>query len=323
MQPFAKLCVLALVTGVIPVLPASAQTFPIKKTLVGNKGEHYYHFSFSPDGKTFAAGTVQGKGIQLWDLTNGDRTHFLKHLEEVHSVAISPDNTVVASGGERVVKVWNVKKGVLLQTLETNKSHSVRSLAFNPEGKVLALATAVEVQTWDLETGKLLRRRRILGAHKIAFRPGGQNLVVALGKEIELVDAKSLDTVRTFPDPGKGYVAVDVSPDGKLLVSGGYDDTVRLWDVENGKNTAVFKTRLDSAFFARFTPDGKSVVARGGFEVKVWDVIKGKEARRLELSTSSIGLAISPDGKHLALPHFIYGPGAHGVIHLRSLEAQP
>ena len=58
------------------------------------------------------------------------------------------------------------------------------------------------------------------------------------------------------------------SPDGKTLASGGVDDSIKLWDVATGKNTATLKGH---AFSVAFSPDGKTL-ASGGYDktIKLW-----------------------------------------------------
>ena len=63
------------------------------------------------------------------------------------------------------------------------------------------------------------------------------------------------------------------SPDGQTIATGSHDDTVRLWDVETGRNikTLTGHTRMVSS--VRFSPDGQTI-ATGSLEgtVLLWDV---------------------------------------------------
>jgi|GEM_PF-1021532 len=92
-----------------------------------------------------------------------------------------------------------------------------------------------------------------------------------------------------------------ISPNGKMIASGGADQTLRLWDIETGKELHVFsghKTRIGSL---AFSPDGKILAAEAYFSIKLWDVTSGRELiPAIQLNWNVNSLAFSPDGKMIA-----------------------
>jgi WD40 repeat protein len=113
------------------------------------------------------------------------------------ALAFSPDGRLLASGDlSGVVKVWDVAtrtgRATLLASEERDFAEEAAATVFAPDGRTLAVAVGRAVQLWDVATGK-----------RLASREGHE------GKVICLVFA----------------------PDGTRLASGGYDTTVRLWDV--------------------------------------------------------------------------------------------
>lgn len=72
---------------------------------------------------------------------------------------------------------------------------------------------------------------------------------------------------------------VAVSPDGKTIASGGWDNTIRFWDVASGKQQAVLKkAAVYGVESVAFSPDGKTLASGiGGSGVVLWDVSTHKQ----------------------------------------------
>lgn len=89
--------------------------------------------------------------LKLWNLTKMKLIkEFVGHKGVVHSICISPDASLIASGGkEAVAKLWDLAEGMLLYDLTVVST--INSLAFSPTRYWLAVATDVSVEVWDLE----------------------------------------------------------------------------------------------------------------------------------------------------------------------------
>jgi WD40 repeat protein len=120
------------------------------------------------------------------------------------------------------------------------------------------------------------------------------------------------------PGPRTPLVALQFSPDGRLLVSAAMGGAVRVWDAGTGKAVAtlegtappppapgrpVFGVEVNPVPVA-FSPDGQVIAgALGARAVRVWDAATGKRLRVLggEVQGWVSCLAFSPDGRRLAL----------------------
>jgi RNA polymerase sigma factor (sigma-70 family) len=112
---------------------------------------------------------------------------------------------------------------------------------------------------------------------------------------------------------------ISFSPDGKILARTRFDGTIRLADATNGKELRQLKSGNQQAIAGLsissfiFTPDSKTIITRSTVDnsLIVWDVATGKELHRFARPTQaghfvagygdSSGMAVSPDGKLLAL----------------------
>ncbi|NCT45919.1 MAG: WD40 repeat domain-containing protein, partial [Microcystis aeruginosa G11-09] len=95
--------------------------------------------------------------------------------------------------------------------------------------------------------------------------------------------------------------SVNFSPDGKTLVSGSWDNTIKLWDVETGQEIRTLKGHDNSVYSVNFSPDGKTLVSGSADNtIKLWNVETGQEIRTLKGHDSSVrSVNFSPDGKTL------------------------
>ena len=95
--------------------------------------------------------------------------------------------------------------------------------------------------------------------------------------------------------------SVAFSPDGRYVLSGSSDKTLRLWEVATGKELRRFEGHSGRVCSVAFSPDGRYVLSGSRDKtIRLWEVATGKELRRFEGHSSwVISVAFSPDGRYI------------------------
>jgi WD40 repeat protein len=98
-----------------------------------------------------------------------------------------------------------------------------------------------------------------------------------------------------------GIKSAAVSRDGKRLVSGGRDNTVKLWDAATGRLLRTFEGHSDYVTSVAFSPDGARLLSGSDDKtLKLWDAASGQLIRSWEAQLHDVtAVAFAPDGRYL------------------------
>jgi WD domain, G-beta repeat len=106
--------------------------------------------------------------------------------------------------------------------------------------------------------------------------------------------------IRTLEGHTGEIRALAISSDGHMGLSGSVDNSMRLWDLDAGKEQRSFKSHNKQVWGVAFVPGGKQVLsASWDGTVKLWDITTGEAIRTMPHPVDVNGLAASKDGRWL------------------------
>ena len=231
-----------------------------------------HSLALSPDEKTFV--TIDGHYgfVKVCDISTGN-TIDLGHTRLV-PISFSPDSAILASGGHRGLKLWDVDTGQNIANIPVSYKFRVWLVSFSPDGNTLAYRVSGEKFTrlWDFTTQTQIRIIENQFVNCWAFSPDGKTLASAAGRTIELWDVETGQNTATFEGHLRGIDSVAYSPNGNTLASASArDNTVRLWDIATKQNTETFE---GDSTYAVFSPDGTMLVFHKlNIGVKLWNLV--------------------------------------------------
>ena len=194
--------------------------------------------AFHPEGNLLVTGSgVPSRGGDILTWNTADWTE-VGRLDEAHrdtltAFTFSPDGDRLASAStDRLIKVFDTDTLDYQQTFEGHTSH-VLDVDWNADGLTLASAGAdLQVKLWDVTEGQ--QKSKVEGYLKeigtVRFLGATETLLTASGdKTLKLANAP-------LPDAGDTFLhTAAASDDGSVIIAGGQDGVLRLWDAKAKK----------------------------------------------------------------------------------------
>ena len=232
--------------------------------------------------------------VGQWDLATGQEIPrlLLKHPDDVLSMDLSQrGQEVVTSCKDGRVRVWNVETAAKL--LEVAAGGRIENVRFSPDGMrfagIEADPTKKLVHVWNTQDGQevlnngkpfiqVTEENRSLWSLAFAPRTRADSpgyLVTVGGSEARLWNVTGQEVIDYTPH--SAVATASFSPDGDLVITGGWDFSARIWNRLTGKDQRKLEGHVDNVNSACFSPDGsKALTASNDKTARLWDVATGQ-----------------------------------------------
>ncbi|XP_038660823.1 transducin-like enhancer protein 1 isoform X2 [Scyliorhinus canicula] len=208
-------------------------------------GKPAYSFHVTADGQMqpvpFPSDALIGPGIPR----HARQINTLSHGEVVCAVTISNPTRHVYTGGKGCVKVWDISqpgsKSPVSQLDCLNRDNYIRSCKLLPDGCTLIVGgEASTLSIWDLAAPTPRIKAELTSSapacYALAISPDSKVCFSCCSDgNIAVWDLHNQTLVRQFQGHTDGASCIDISNDGTKLWTGGLDNTVRSWDLREGR----------------------------------------------------------------------------------------
>jgi WD40 repeat protein len=248
-------------------------------------GSVFLSVAFSPDGKSLAFGSEDGR-LDVWDGVGGTATTLKGHTGAVLSLAFSPDGKTLASAGaDQTIRLWDLSSRKNSSPFKGHAGPVVRVI-FAADGKTLTSAGADgTIRVWEVASGKntATSKSPASAAARLALSLDGKTLALGYPKSnsIELWDLATGKKTTTFADQPSGVQALAFSPDGKTLAVGREEEDaarkgslpkIVILDVATGRKTATLSWPIPDWMEDDFSTITLPVVRKGARQSsRAWD----------------------------------------------------
>ncbi|XP_012232929.1 protein groucho isoform X2 [Linepithema humile] len=214
--------------------------------IAGGKPAYSYHMNGEGQLQPvpFPTDALVGPGIPR----HARQINTLTHGEVVCAVTISNPTKYVYTGGKGCVKVWDIGQSVGSASVKPvsqldclQRDNYIRSVKLLPDGRTLIVGgEASQLSIWDLASPTPRIKAELTSSapacYALAISPDSKVCFSCCSDgNIAVWDLQNQTLVRQFQGHTDGASCIDISADGSKLWTGGLDNTVRSWDLREGR----------------------------------------------------------------------------------------
>jgi WD40 repeat protein len=189
--------------------------------------------------------------------------------------ALSPDTEQFAVGSTNTLVMHSTRNGSVLHTFPVSSKSS--GVEFSPDGTWLVAARYADrsepTRIYEIRSGKVLHELADFHANSMAFSPDRNLLAgIAIGTsgKVWLMDLSGRQTFLLPVSSKQDYWFATFAPAGRVLVAGGNDSVLSLWDLDHGNERIDVQWGDGDLGHAEWSPDGRWLATWDGFRARLW-----------------------------------------------------
>ncbi len=255
--------------------------------------ESPYCLAYRGDGLRLAIGGVTG--TLLWDRSTGQSVAVDRPSR---CLAFGPQGRVLAAGGwDAQIRLLDAQTGLAARTLRGHRQ-IVTAVAFSPDGhQLLSASDDRTVKIWDVATESPAWTRS--PGEFLAATVSGTIAAIQWGHAgVLLLDVVSNEPISTLPIDAQELEWIVMDPQGRWVVTAGFDGDVKRWDVTTGRVVDSFRQAIR---LPTFSPDGRVWAYADSDQIVLKDPLTSTTIARFNHGLRFVSsLAFSGDGRQIA-----------------------
>jgi len=218
---------------------------------------------------------------------------------------------LLAVGLGNAVYLWNAGTGQVTNLCDLTQSNdTVTSVNWSARGNYLAVGTNKGlVQQWDVAKGKMVRE--IAGHRSRVGSLAWRDNILSSGSRDRVILNRDLRDPAAFCRRMLGHrqevCGLEWSPDCQFLASGGNDNKLYIWDVNNSKPLWRFNDHTAAVKALSWSPHQRGLLASGGGTadrcIRFWNTISGKGVNSIDTGSQVCNIAWSKNVNELVSTH--------------------